>query len=295
MNVVGRRLAAGADCGHFKALAPSTTCVLAVSRRPLRKFGVNSQEILRYRWSHAEVTAIDKRPRVVIVDTDRQRGKLIAVALDFMNMDVENADGLSHAMELINRSTPDAIVVGLTGEQSEGDMDGEQLLTRLRFLGTDAAVLLLSDEPLHNDVPSRPGIPRRASNVEIIVPGPDDLQLLTAAIRRNTTRLSHHGDSTHGDVRLGTLVLENHDLSMRVGEQHAHLSPTEGRLLRVLMTNADRVLPKSTILDTVWNYDFGGRTNIIETYVSYLRRKLSSIDGPPIETVRNAGYVMRSR
>ena len=235
-----------------------------------------------------------RRPRILIIDADRQRGKLLAVALDFMDMAVASAGGLADATELLNQSIPDVIIVGLTGDETSNDGDGERLLTRLQLLGTPAAVFVLTNQPTPN-VALLGGRPSQASSVvEVIVAGPDDLQLLTDAVRRSVGRLDRPAASRRNDVRVGELVLERRDLAMRVGDQQVSLSPTEGRLLRVLMTNADQVVPKPAILDAVWNYDFGGRTNIVETYVSYVRRKLSDIDGPEIETVRGRGYVLRS-
>ena len=79
-----------------------------------------------------------------------------------------------------------------------------------------------------------------------------------------------------------------------VGERMVHLSPTEFRLLRLLMLNANRVVSKAEILDNVWQDDVGGRSNAVETYVSYLRRRLGPSGGTLIVTVRGSGYVLRT-
>ncbi len=98
-----------------------------------------------------------------------------------------------------------------------------------------------------------------------------------------------------GRLELADLVLDEdaHEATRR-GEP-LDLTPTEFKLLRYLLLNAGRVLSKTQILDHVWNYDFGGNDNVVETYVSYLRKKVDRFHPPLIHTVRRVGYTLRVR
>jgi len=101
------------------------------------------------------------------------------------------------------------------------------------------------------------------------------------------------GARSEWTLRVGDLELDPLDGDVRRGTERLALTPTEFRLLRFLLQNPRRVLSKRQILDNVWNYDFGGDANVVETYVSYLRRKLDSTGPPLIHTVRLVGYVLR--
>ena len=94
-------------------------------------------------------------------------------------------------------------------------------------------------------------------------------------------------------LRFADLVLDEDTHEVCRGEEPLDLTPTEFRLLRFLLLNPRRVLSKRQILDNVWHYDFGGDANVVETYVSYLRRKLDRVGPPLIHTVRLVGYVLR--
>jgi two-component system OmpR family response regulator len=111
----------------------------------------------------------------------------------------------------------------------------------------------------------------------------------TQAILRRTT-----GDLPGDVLRFGDLVLDESRHEVFRGETPLDLTATEFNLLRFLMLNPRRVLSKSQILQNVWRYDFGGNSNVVETYVSYLRRKLHSAGPPVIRTVRQAGYMLEA-
>ena len=112
----------------------------------------------------------------------------------------------------------------------------------------------------------------------------------TTGIRRTGGGIGPAASST---LQVHDLELDDDSHEVRRGGELINLSPTEFKLLRYLMLNAGRVLSKSQILDHVWNYDFNGEANIVESYVSYLRRKIDVVEPRLIHTVRGVGYVLR--
>ena len=122
---------------------------------------------------------------------------------------------------------------------------------------------------------------------------PFSLEELIARVRVVLRRHSN-GASEREQLRLADLELDDEAHEVRRAGQPIETTPTEYRLLRYLLINAGRVLTRSQILDHVWNYDFGGDASVLETYISYLRRKVDKFDPPLIHTVRSVGYVMRA-
>ncbi len=110
-------------------------------------------------------------------------------------------------------------------------------------------------------------------------------------VRRNNLAAA---PATSGVLRYADLVLDEDRLEVARGTRGISLTPTEFRLLRFLMLNAGRVLSKAQILDHVWQYDFGGDGNVVETFISYLRKKVDVEEPPLIQTVRGFGYTLRS-
>src|SRR5207245_8920883 len=104
----------------------------------------------------------------------------------------------------------------------------------------------------------------------------------------------HGSDSETGALSLADLELDDEAHEVRRGGQLVALTTTEYRLLRYLLINAGRVLTRSQILDHVWHYDFGGDASVLETYISYLRRKIDRFEPPLVQTVRGVGYVLRA-
>jgi two-component system OmpR family response regulator len=122
---------------------------------------------------------------------------------------------------------------------------------------------------------------------------PFSLEELVARLRallRRTGAGAARADST---VVVGDLVLDEDSREVRRGGELVSLTATEFELLRYLMRNPRRVLSKAQILDRVWNYDFGGQANVVELYISYLRKKIDAGRAPMIHTMRGAGYVLK--
>ena len=101
-------------------------------------------------------------------------------------------------------------------------------------------------------------------------------------------------DSSDPLLRVGDLVLDEESYEVRRDGRLIELTATEFELLRFLMRNPRRVMSKAQILDRVWSYDFGGRSSIVEIYISYLRKKIDAGETPMIHTVRGVGYMIKS-
>ena len=140
--------------------------------------------------------------------------------------------------------------------------------------------------------------------LDIMMPGFDGLELLNRIRKfypeeevmiRLHRLVQRSGVAAIDDAELvvGDLVLNQDTREVTRGGEQINLTATQFDLLRYLMENAKRVVSKSQILDNVWNYDFGGQANIVELYISYLRKKIDVGREPMIHTVRGAGYVLR--
>ena len=122
---------------------------------------------------------------------------------------------------------------------------------------------------------------------------PFSLEEVVARLRGLMRRMGRFPLRTDSQLVVGALSLHEHSHEVRRGGDLITLSATEFELLRYLMRNPRRVLSKSQILDRVWNYDFGGQANVVELYISYLRKKIDAGREPMIHTLRGAGYVLK--
>jgi two-component system OmpR family response regulator len=167
------------------------------------------------------------------------------------------------------------------------DLDGIEVARRLRERGYKSAILFLTaKDAVENKVDALRG------GGDDYVTKPFSLAELVArvqAVLRRTT------PDTPGDVlRYHDLTLDEARHEVSRGDRRIELTATEFNLLRYFMLNPRRVLSKGQILQNVWRYDFGGNANVVETYVSYLRRKLHAVGPPLIKTVRQAGYMLEA-
>ena len=166
------------------------------------------------------------------------------------------------------------------------DLDGFEVVRRLRFDGVQVPVLFLTARDTTDDVVrgltlGGDGYIKKPFSVEEIV------AQVQALLRRSGRA------ATSAKLSLADLEIDDDAHVVRKAGQVVELSPTEYNLLRFLLVNAGRVLSRSQILDHVWQYDFGGNATVVETYVSYLRKKLDTIGQPLIKTVRGVGYSLR--
>ena len=190
----------------------------------------------------------------------------------------------AQAVSGARETKPDAVVL----DMMLPDFDGLEVLRRMRSTDPDLPVVFLT---------ARDAVEDRISGLtaggDDYVTKPFSLEELVARLRGLMRRSGAQRAATSSVLRVGDLELDedSHEVS-RAGDQVA-LTATEFELLRFLMRNPRRVLSKAQILDRVWNYDFGGQANVVELYISYLRKKIDAGRAPMIHTMRGAGYVLK--
>ena len=229
---------------------------------------------------HPDGTAV----RVLVVDDEASLTELLSMALRFEGCEVRTAaDGLT-AVRTSRDFRPDLVVLDVMLP----DIDGMEVLRRLRTEDEDVPVLFLTARDAVDD-----RIAGITAGGDDYVTKPFSLEEVIARLRgliRRSTVLTGRSDAA---LTVGDLVLDedSHEV-FRAGES-INLTATEFELLRYLMRNPRRVLSKAQILDRVWNYDFGGQANVVELYISYLRKKVDAGRLPMIHTLRGAGYVLK--
>jgi two-component system OmpR family response regulator len=223
------------------------------------------------------------RVRALVVDSDENINDLVATALRFEGWDVESAFTGSSAIRQVRDFQPDVVIL----EVLLPDMDGLAVLAHLHAYQPALPVLFLTVKDTLKD-----RIAGLTAGGDDYVCKPFSLEELIARLRGLLRRVAVTVPQASRLV-VGDLVL---DEETREVERHGRLlslTLTEFELLRFFMRNPRRVLSKQQILERVWQYDFGGRVNVVELYVSYLRRKVDAGREPMIHTVRGAGYVLR--
>ena len=231
---------------------------------------------------------------IVVVDDEPSIRELLVASLHFAGFEVNTAASGSEAIEVIEKVRPDLIVLDVMLP----DIDGFTVTRRIRQEGIDAPVLFLT---ARDDTQDK--IMGLTVGGDDYVTKPFSLEEVVARIRASLRRTREQVEDDP-IIRVADLEIneDSHDVS-RAG-QPIDLSPTEYKLLRYLMDNEGRVLSKAQILDHVWQYDWGGDAAIVESYISYLRKKVDGIevdDGeggkrkvtPLIETKRGIGYMIR--
>ena len=218
--------------------------------------------------------------RLLVVDDDDSIRELLRMALSHVGFDVKLAATCLEARNLIDRHSPDLMILDVMLP----DGDGIDFCQRLRAGGLSASVLFLT---ARNSIEDK--VRGLMMGGDDYVTKPFSLEELVARVRAILRRAGVEDDETrsitYADVQLDE---ERHEVR-RAGRPVA-LSPTAFKLLRFLMVNAGRVVSKAQILDHVWEYDFDGESSIVETYVSYLRKRLDPLGPPLIQTVRGFGY-----
>ena len=226
-------------------------------------------------------TTTGARQRVLVVDDEPSIVDAVATALRYEDYDVEEATTGREALSAIARFEPDLVVL----DWMLPDIEGIEVGRRLRGQGYKTAILFLTAKDATEN------------KVEALRAGGDDYVTkpfsLAEIVARVQAILRRSASALPGDVlRFADLVLDEERHEVHRGDELVSLTGTEFALLRFFMLNPRRVLSKSQILQNVWKYDFGGNSNVVETYVSYLRRKLDAVGPPLIRTVRQAGYML---
>jgi len=221
--------------------------------------------------------------RILVVDDEPSIVDAVATALRYEGFEVEEATNGRDAISAVARFEPDLVVL----DWMLPDIEGIEVGRRIRSRGFKTAILFLTaKEAVEN-------------KVEALRAGGDDYVTkpfsLAEVVARVQAILRRTAGELPGDIlRFGDLVLDEGRHEVSRGDVLLELTATEFNLLRFFMLNPRRVVSKGQILQHVWRYDFGGNTNVVETYVSYLRRKLDALGPPLIRTVRQAGYMLEA-
>ena len=221
--------------------------------------------------------------RLLVVDDEPNIVELLSASLRFAGFEVETASGGLEAVETARAYRPDLLVLDVMMP----GLDGFGVVRRLRQEGVRTPVVFLTAKDATEDK-----VTGLTLGGDDYVTKPFSLEEVVARIRAVLRRVSTSPGAatqlTFADIELDE---DTHEV-WKDGVLVA-LSPTEFKLLRYFMQNTGRVLSKAQILDHVWNYDFGGEANVVESYVSYLRRKIDTTEPRLLHTLRGVGYVLR--
>jgi len=238
----------------------------------------------------SDMAEAERIPRVLIVDDERNIRELVQVALKFHGCAVSTAANGSEAIRQAEAITPDLIVLDVMLP----DIDGFEVCRKLRAAGNEVPVIFLTARDTSSDT-----VTGLAIGGDDYVTKPFSVETLVARVRavlRRASRSSPHpGYADQDDVlRAGDLELDESRWTVRRAGTPVELSKTEFQLLACLMRHQGRVLTRAQLLEDVWGWDYAGESQIVETYVSYLRRKLDPLGPPLIHTRRGVGYSLRT-
>ena len=225
--------------------------------------------------------------RILVVDDESSISELISTSLKFVGFDVRTAATGAEALRVAEQFKPHALVLDVMLP----DLDGFEVCRQLRADGYDVGVLFLTAKDATEDK-----IKGLTLGGDDYVTKPFSLEELVARLRALLRRTGVTENKVDDErMTFADLELDEATHEVRRAGNLIDLSPTEFILLRYLMINADRVVSKSQILDHVWQYDFRGDAGIVETYISYLRKKIDIYEPALIHTVRGVGYRLRIR
>jgi two-component system OmpR family response regulator len=230
------------------------------------------------------VTIQTPEARLLVVEDEPNIRELLATSLRFAGFEVRTAADGASAIDLAEREQPDLVVLDVMLP----DMDGFAVTQRLRGAGRHMPIVFVTARDSVED------------KVKGLTVGGDDYVTKPFSLEEVVARIRAVLRRTRGEAN-DDAVLRFHDVELnedshevRRGKRVIDVSPTEFKLLRYLLLNPNRVLSKAQILDHVWDYDFRGESGIVESYISYLRRKIDTEGLPPlIHTKRGVGYVLR--
>ena len=222
-------------------------------------------------------------PRILVVDDEDAITDLVATALRYEGFDVAVAAAGRDALSLVRTYRPDVVLLDVMLD----DIDGFEVIRRMTSEGLRVPVLFLTARDTPDD-----RVHGLTLGADDYICKPFSLAELIARVRVALRRGNRAKDGER--LRFSDLEMDTETMEVSRAERTIDLTPTEFKLLRYLMLNARRVLSKEQIIDHVWNYDFDGDARIVETYISYLRRKVDAAGQPLIHTVRGFGYSLRT-
>jgi two-component system, OmpR family, response regulator TrcR len=222
--------------------------------------------------------------RVLLVDDEPALTNLVKMALHYEGWVVDIAHNGREAIAKFDKVNPDVLVLDIMLP----DVDGLRILERIRESDTYTPTLFLT---ARDSVMDR--VTGLTAGADDYMTKPFSLEELVARLRGLLRRSSQQPPPATETLKVGDLRVDTASREVSRGGAPVSLSSTEFELLRFLMRNPRRVLSRTEILDRVWNYDFAGRTSIVDLYISYLRKKIDSGREPMIHTVRGVGYMLR--
>jgi two-component system OmpR family response regulator len=222
--------------------------------------------------------------RVLVVDDESNLAELLSMALRYEGWVVRSAGTGLKAVKAARDFKPDAVVL----DMMLPDFDGLEVLRRMRADDDAVPVLFLTARDAVED-----RVAGLTAGGDDYVTKPFSLEEVVARLRALMRRTTIVADEPSSLLVVGDLTMDEDSHEVTRGGDQIHLTATEFELLRYLMRNPKRVLSKSQILDRVWNYDFGGQANVVELYISYLRKKIDAGRAPMIHTMRGVGYVLK--
>ncbi|HEX8004169.1 MAG TPA: response regulator transcription factor [Mycobacteriales bacterium] len=223
--------------------------------------------------------------RLLVVDDEPNIRELLSASLRYAGFEVATAADGQQALTAARASRPDLLVLDVMMP----GVDGFEVVRRLRAEGVRCPVLFLTARDSTEDK-----VTGLTLGGDDYVTKPFSLEEVVARIRAILRRNGAAAAATPARLTFADLELDDDTHEVWKAGELVPLSPTEFKLLRYFMQNAGRVLSKAQILDHVWHYDFGGEANVVESYVSYLRRKVDTTEPRLLHTLRGVGYVLRT-
>jgi two-component system OmpR family response regulator len=225
----------------------------------------------------------ERAPKVLVVDDEENIRFLVESALQLAGMETAGAEDGRAGLRLVADFRPDLIVLDVMMPE----LDGFEILQRLRDGGSRTPVIFLTARDSTDD------------RVRGLTAGGDDYMVKPFAVAelvaRVQLRLQQAGRATNQTVlRCADLELDIDAHRVSRAGAVVELSPTEYKLLHYLLANSGRVPTRAQLLDHVWEYDFGGDSSVVDTYISYLRRKLDHVEPKLIHTIRGVGFCLRA-
>jgi two-component system OmpR family response regulator len=230
------------------------------------------------------MTTAGERPAVLVVDDEPAIVDAVSTTLRYEGFEVREAASGRAALAMAQDAPPDLIVLDIMLP----DLDGLEVTRRLRQDGVRSPVLFLTAKDALEDK-----VMGLTVGGDDYVTKPFALAEVVARVRAILRRTGHDAETNRSRLEFADVVLDEDTHEVFRAGSPIHLSATEFQLLRFFLQNPRRVLSKAQIVDHVWHYDFGGDPSIVETYVSYLRKKLDRLGPPLIQTVRLVGYRLR--
>ncbi|MGC7099372.1 response regulator transcription factor [Amycolatopsis lurida] len=222
--------------------------------------------------------------RVLVVDDEPPLAELLSMALRMEGWEIRTAGDGTTAVRVAREFRPDAVVLDVMLP----DFSGLEVIRRLRTEFEHLPVLFLTAKDAVED-----RIAGLTAGGDDYVTKPFSLEEVTLRLRALLRRARVVSSASDSLLTVGDLTMDEDTREVHRAGKPITLTATEFELLRYLMRNPKRVLSKAQILDRVWSYDFGGQANIVELYISYLRKKIDADRTPMIHTMRGAGYVLK--